>query len=112
MNFQYGEDKIWLENEEGKQIALIEFPKVKEGLVNITHTEVDQSLQGQGIAGKLTQALAIYLREKGLKTNISCSYALKWFLTHEEYQDVLNDLESIKKQAERIQGPACGIRTH
>ena len=55
MNFQYGEDKIWLENEEGKQIALIEFPKVKEGLVNITHTEVDQSLQGQGIAGKLTQ---------------------------------------------------------
>lgn len=110
MEFKYKTDKIWLEDEQGKQVACIDFPMVKEGVVSIDHTEVNPSLQGQGIASKITEALAIYLRENHLKTQLRCSYAIRWFGKHPEYEDVLEDVEKAKQQFEQLAGPACGIR--
>ncbi|MBR2825191.1 MAG: N-acetyltransferase [Solobacterium sp.] len=109
MEFLYSKDKIWLENEKGEEIAVVEFPEVSDGVVCITHTGVDSSLQGQGIAGKLTQALAEHLRKNSLKADLRCSYAIRWFAKHEDYQDVLHDPETAKKQAEQLAGSACEI---
>jgi len=53
----------------------LDHPEVRPGVVNLMHTEVDPSLGGQGIAGKITQAVADRLREKGLKAELSCSYS-------------------------------------
>ena len=82
MEFKSDQAKTWLEDENGKQIALLDHPEVRPGVVNIVHTEVDPSLGGQGIAGKITQAVAEELREKGLKAELSCSYAIRWFAKH------------------------------
>ena len=110
MDFKYSDNKIWLEDDNGKEIAIIDFPEVEEGIVIINHTEVDPSLQGQGIASKITKAAAEYLRETNRKAELSCSYAIKWFNKHEEYEDVLADPKRAKKQAEELAGPACGIK--
>ena len=67
MEFKFDEAKTWLEDENGKQVAVLDHPEVRPGVVNLVHTEVDPSLGGQGIAGKITQAVADSLREKGLK---------------------------------------------
>ena len=110
MEFKKAVDRIWLENEEGKQIAVIDFPAEKDNVVNITHTVVDESLKGQGIAGKLTQEAAEHLRAEGRKAVLTCSYAIRWFGNHPEYRDVLANPEEEEKKASELGGPACGIK--
>ena len=67
MNFKTNAAKTWLEDDTGKQIALLEHPEVRPGVVCMVHTEVDPSLGGQGIAGKITKAVADNLRAEGRK---------------------------------------------
>ena len=77
MEFKSDKNRTWLEDENGRQIALLDHPEVRPGVVNLAHTEVDPSLGGQGIAGKITQAVADSLRDQGLKAELSCSYSIK-----------------------------------
>ena len=79
MEFKRGENKIFLEDELGNEIAKVEFPSCKEGEITITHTSVDVSLQGQGIARKLLDEVCIYAEENKLTIIPECSYAVKYF---------------------------------
>ncbi len=108
-DFQYTDGEIYLQDEEGKKIAYIQFPEYDPQTVNVTHTVVDPSLRGQGVAGKLTKELAGYLRKEGKKAVLSCSYAIRWFDKHTEYEDVLSDPETEKKKAAALAGEACGL---
>ena len=110
MEFKSTKSYTWLEDENGKRIAVIEYPESKPGVVNITHTEVDPSMGGQGIAGKITEHVANLLREDGRKAELSCSYAIKWFQKHPEYADVLAYPEKEAEKAKNLGGPACGIK--
>lgn len=110
MKFRSDPAKTWLEDASGKQIALIDHPRVRPGVVCLAHTEVDPSLEGQGIAGKITKEVADKLRAEGLKAELSCSYSIRWFSLHPEYKDVLADPEAERIKAEKLAGPACGIR--
>jgi len=89
MNLQQENGRIWAENEEGRLVAEITFPQVRQGVVNIDHTFVDPSLRGQGAAGKLAQAAADQIRARELKAVLTCSYAKKWFGEHPEQSDLL-----------------------
>ena len=109
MDFKTDGMKTWLEDDEGRQIALLKHPEVRPGVVNFSHTEVDNSLQGQGIAGKITRFAADSLREQGRKAVLTCSYSIRWFSRHPEYADVLADPEEEAKKAQALAGPACGI---
>ena len=89
MNFQHEDNRIFLLNEDGKEIAEVTFPSLKDDVVNINHTFVDPSLRGQGVANKLMMELAKKLRTENKKALISCPYAVQWFDRHEEYKDVV-----------------------
>ncbi len=110
MGFEFSKNRIWMEDAQGRTIAEIDFPEESTGVVNITHTFVDNSLRGQGIAGRITQAAADQLRSEGRKAVLSCSYAVKWFDEHPEYADVLADAEAEKERAKMFGGPACSIK--
>ena len=88
MDFSYFSDKITI-NDQTKTLAEVDFPELEPGLVDINHTFVDDSLRGQGVAGKLMEAAADHLRSERKKAVLSCSYAVKWFEKHPEYQDIL-----------------------
>ena len=88
MEFKYKSDMIYLEDNDGRVVAWVEFPARPDGTFIITHTVVDQYLRGKGVAGALVKALADKLRAEGRKTAASCSYAVKWFDEHPEYSDV------------------------
>lgn len=109
MNFKHSDEKIWLENEAGETIAYVDFPEFEPGKVEVTHTVVDPSLRGQGVAGKLMEALAEKLAGDGRKAELTCSYAVKWFAKHPELQNLLIDPEAERKKAEMFAGDACGI---
>lgn len=89
MEFTYNKNQIALFNAEQRIIAEVTFPDVDADTVNIDHTFVDDSLRGQGVAGKLMEAAAKYLREQQKKAVITCSYAVRWFEKHPEYGDIL-----------------------
>ncbi len=110
MEFKTKQEKTWLEDESGKQLAVLDHPEVRPGVVNLEDTEVDPSLGGQGIAGKITEFVANKLREDGIKAELSCSYSIKWFGKHPEFTDVLADPEKEAQKFEALAGPACGIK--
>ncbi len=91
MEFKESNDKIWLENEEGKTVAYVEFPEIAAGVHDVAHTVVDSSLRGQGIAGKLLEALVKKAEKEGKRLQPTCSYAVGWFEKHEEYSHLLKD---------------------
>lgn len=78
MEFQYGENKIFLEDENNNIIAEIEYEKLDDNVYNIYHTFVDQSLRGQGIASKLVKLAVEEIIKKGGKVQATCSYAKVW----------------------------------
>ena len=89
MNFTYNPNQIALYDEQDKLLAEVTFPDTADGAVDIDHPFVDDSLQGQGIAGKLMEALAGHLRAQGKKAVLTCSYAVRWFEKHPEYHDLI-----------------------
>ena len=89
MEFQKSEGRIFAQDENGKLLAEITFPTVAEGVADIDHTFVDESLRGQGVAGKLGRAAVDQLRSQGKKAKTSCWYASQWFEKHPEEKDLL-----------------------
>lgn len=77
----YGDDR--------RELARITYPEVKEGVVDIDHTFVDEELRGQGMAGQLMERCVEELRATNRKAIASCSYAAKWFEKHPECADLL-----------------------
>lgn len=89
MEFKQEENKIYLNDDNNHMIAVVTFPKAREGVVNLDHTFVDPSLRGQGVAGKLMEAAVAYFRSNNLKVKPTCSYAVKWFSEHPECADLV-----------------------
>ena len=89
MNFTYNPNQIALYDEQDKLLAEVTFPDTADGAVDIDHTFVDESLRGQGVAGKLVRAAVDQLRSQGKKAKTSCWYAAQWFEKHPEEKDLL-----------------------
>lgn len=89
MEFTYNKNQIALYDADKRMVAEVTFPDVDEDTVNIDHTFVDDSLRGQGVAGKLMEAAAGYLQKQQKKAVLTCSYAVKWFEKHPEYADII-----------------------
>jgi predicted GNAT family acetyltransferase len=85
MAFIVSENKVSYE-QDGAELAYVTFPDVGGGVVDIDHTFVDDSLRGQGIAGKLMEQVAAALRDTNRKAKLTCSYAVKWFGERELYE--------------------------
>lgn len=92
MEFRTYKNRIVLVDDEEQALAEIDFPAMEEepGTVEITHTYVDESLRGRGLAGKLMTRLITYLERNQLKAWPSCSYAVDWFAKHREAAHLLS----------------------
>lgn len=89
MEYIHTTNKIAAYSPEGKVIAEVDFPPLEGNIVEVTHTFVDDSLRGQGVAAELMRELAKDLRESGRKAVLTCSYAVKWFGKNTDYSDVI-----------------------
>jgi predicted GNAT family acetyltransferase len=91
--------------EGGNQIAELDF-ELEGNVMNAYHTGVRKEYEGQGIAGKLFDALIVYAREHGYKIIPTCSYILAKFRRHPE------DFEDIWLRTEdEPSGDACGLKS-
>ncbi|MBR3162871.1 MAG: N-acetyltransferase [Clostridia bacterium] len=78
MDFIKEKNRIFLEDENAKIIAEIEFEEIEKGIFNIYHTFVDESLRGKGIASKLVQEAVNEIKARNGTVQATCSYAKKW----------------------------------
>ena len=89
MEFTYRENEIVLESPEGKTLARVTFPALDAETVEIDHTFVDDSLRGQGVAGRLMELAAAELERTGRKAVATCSYARRWLENHPDQAEKL-----------------------
>lgn len=87
MEFITENERIYAIDGQGNMIAEITFP-TNRGVSNINHTFVDNSLRGQGIAGKLVKLAADKILSDGNMIAATCPYAVVWFQRHPEYNVV------------------------
>jgi predicted GNAT family acetyltransferase len=62
---------------------------IRDGIMKIYHTEVNQQLQGKNMGLKLVEAGVNFARENKLKILPTCTFARSVFDRVKEYQDVL-----------------------
>ncbi len=80
--------KFFITNDE-KTIAEMTYIWTSESKIIIEHTEVDESLKGQGVAKKLLLALVAMAKSKALKVNATCDYAKAALEKTDEFSDIL-----------------------
>lgn len=90
MDFKHETNRIYLDDPAGKTLAEVTFPDINENSVEINHTFVDDSLRGQGVAGKLMEELVNRLRAEGKTAVLTCSYAISWFEKNKGNNDLIS----------------------
>ncbi|MFD2785245.1 GNAT family N-acetyltransferase [Hymenobacter rubripertinctus] len=60
-----------------------------EGIMDFTHTFVDEALRGQGVGQQLAHAGLAYARQHQLRVRTSCSFMRQFVAAHAEYSSLL-----------------------
>ncbi|HQI78412.1 MAG TPA: GNAT family N-acetyltransferase [Petrotogaceae bacterium] len=84
MDWKYEKGRIYSVDENNELLAEATFEFKENGEVDINHTYVNPVLRGQGVAAKMMEVVAQYLKENGLKASASCSYANSWLKKNRE----------------------------
>ena len=70
--------------------AELAYTRPAEGLIDFTHTFVDEALRGQGVAQELARAALAFARESHLRVKTSCAFMAGFVQRHRaEYADLL-----------------------
>lgn len=70
------------------QPAFIEYILGKDR-ITLTHTEVPEEVEGQGVGGRLVKAALLNARERHLKVVPMCRFVAEYIRRHDEYRDLV-----------------------
>ena len=63
--------------------------RARDGLVIITHSEIDRSFRGQGLGGQLAEQTLDQLRECGARVVPACPFFAQYVAEHHDWDDIL-----------------------
>lgn len=63
--------------------------KLADRILVVTHTEVEPEYEGQGVGGRLVQAVLDDVRRRGLHVLPICPFTKAWIERHPDYQDLV-----------------------
>lgn len=75
--------------EDGKRLAEMTYSRANPSLVIIDHTEVNESLRGQGVGRSLLDAAVEWARATDTKVTATCPFASAQFAKDPSIRDVL-----------------------
>jgi hypothetical protein len=81
------EQRFELTLDEGK-IAFIQYAQADEGVYELTHTEVPDEFEGQGIGSRLVKGTFEIMREENLRMIPTCPFISRYLQRHPEYQSL------------------------
>ncbi|MBT0609098.1 GNAT family N-acetyltransferase [Aequorivita echinoideorum] len=70
--------------------AIVEY-KIDNNVISLTHTEVPDELQGQGIASKMTEEVLQNLSDKNLKVKPLCPFIKSYIKRNPEWKEIVAD---------------------
>ncbi|ALC91819.1 hypothetical protein AM500_20030 [Bacillus sp. FJAT-18017] len=82
-----GNNEFYIE-EGGEKVATIEYVPQENGVITVTHTNVNESHNGKGLGKELVNRIAEYARTENKRIDAQCSYA-KHVLGKGEHKDLL-----------------------
>ena len=66
------------------------YARPSEGVIDFTHTFVDEALRGQGVADELARTALAFARKEHLKVKTSCTFMVGFVERHHDaYADML-----------------------
>lgn len=91
MDWKYEDGHIYSVDDKNELMAETTYVLKENGEVDIDHTYVNPALRGQGVAGKMMEVVADFLKGKGVKVSASCSYANAWLKKHQDsYAEIIS----------------------
>ena len=81
---------FYVEDENGKKIALMTYSVAGTGRIIIDHTEVDDVMRGKNAGKQLVAAAVQYARKNNLKILPLCPFARSVFERTHDFDDVLD----------------------
>lgn len=78
------------ESETGGKLSIVEYQQVDDETLALTHTEVDPSLEGQGVGTKLVEAVLQYAEQNNLKVVPLCSFVGAYVKRHPDWNRVVS----------------------
>ena len=73
----------------GGETAVLVYEKT-EHLLRLIHTEVPQSLEGQGVGSKLVSAVLRFAQENKLSVVPLCPFVAQYVKSHPEYSAIID----------------------
>ena len=89
MKIEYKEGLIVLRDQD-EEVGYIKYVRKEENVIDVISTVVHEKYQGQGMAGKLFDALMGYVKDNSLKIIPSCSYIEKKLIKLPNSSDFLH----------------------
>ena len=74
-------------DESGELVAVSTYRRYDDRIVFI-HTEVDDSVEGQGVGSDLVRTALDTVREEGLRVVAQCPFVKEWIGRHPDYADL------------------------
>lgn len=81
-------NSFYVNDAQGKRVAEVVFVPTGEHLSIIEHTDVDESLKGQGVGKQLVARVVEKMRKQNRKIIPLCPFAKHEFDTTPEYADI------------------------
>lgn len=78
-------DARQFEIREGDLVARLTYRMLKDGVVELIHTEVPKELEGQGFATRLAAAALEYASKESLRVVPTCPVVRKYMMRHPEF---------------------------
>lgn len=88
---EHGKKGAFFIEENGEWLAEMTYVKAGDDKFIIDHTEVDESLKGEGIGRDLVAEAVKFARENNFKIHATCPFAKAELAKHPEYADVVAD---------------------
>ncbi|MVA75201.1 GNAT family N-acetyltransferase [Auraticoccus sp. F435] len=82
-------DATRYEARDGTALAGFVQYQLADGLVVVTHTEVDPAYEGRGVGGALARHVLDDIRRRDVSALVVCPFVTSWIGRHPEYADLL-----------------------
>jgi len=73
----------------GHAVAVVNYARPRGNTIELTHTEVPETLAGQGVGSRLAKAVLDRVRANGLRVVPSCPFIAAYIERNPEYRDLV-----------------------
>ena len=81
-------DRSRFEMDAGNDIAVVNY-RLAPGVITLSHTEVPEELEGQGLGSTIVRGVLDIVRGRGLKVVPACGFVAAFIRKNPDYRDLL-----------------------